>query len=71
MEDKVLELYRKIALIEHTDKNSYRVGVEAIESYTKKQAVEFAEWFATVSHLDLRTSSTWENVYDEFINQQG
>ena len=41
-----------------------------LESYAKKQAVEFAEWFATVSHLDLRTSSTWENVYDEFIKQQ-
>lgn len=40
-----------------------------LESYAKEQAVKFAEWFATVSHLDLRTSSTWENVYDEFIKQ--
>ena len=43
--------------------------IELMKSYAKEHAVKFAEWFATVSHLDLRTSSTWENVYDEFIKQ--
>ena len=51
----------------NTENVEYIHVLDMMESFAKERAVEFAEWFATVSHLD-RTSNTWEKVYDEFIN---